>query len=170
MRHAGDVARGLERRHGGAVHDAHGVELMAAGRRDDAAASGSADGVRLCAAAAPSAAASARAACRRSTGTTSDSRACRAPASRRSAEHRRLARLDRDAVEHDLAARAMARRGSDRARRPSCRRRTRARSSTPRVDRRGQIVASVSARGRWGPTGTPPCAAMIAASVKRLMS
>ena len=81
LRHAGDVAGSLEGRNGGAIDDAYGVELMAAGGRDDAAREREqtrcARGVR---GAGPSAAASAPGACRRSTGTTSDSRACRARA------------------------------------------------------------------------------------------
>ena len=111
VRHAGDVARRLERRHRRAVDDAHGVELVAAGRRDDAARERQPDRARRDSrAAAPCGAASGRAAGRRSTGTTSDSRACRAPACGRSRPKTgRLAGLDRDAVEEHLARIAAAR-------------------------------------------------------------
>ena len=170
VRHAGDVARRLERRapprrrrcapyRTGAGPSSRRCAAPAAPRRCAA-------GIR---AAAPSAAASARAACSRSTGTTSDSRACRAPACRRRARtpsacrasRRRRGRSPRRARQHvddqiALADRAAAREHEhvlgERARR------------SPR-DSASSVSGAVGSA-----TGTPPCASMIDASVNRLMS
>ena len=172
LRHAGDVARRLERRHRRAVRDPHRVELVPAGRRDDAPRERQRARCAACTrAAAPCGAAAARAACRRSTGTTSGSRACRAPALPPirpktvglpgfTAMPWKITSPDLLQRVHDqvaLADRAAAREHDD--------------VGSPRPIRsRAASSGEVVRRRRRRAPATPPCSPTIAASVNRLMS
>ena len=83
VRHRRDVARRFERRYGLAIDDAHGIELVPSGRRDDALCERELHRFgRDAAAGAPCGAARVPAACKRSRGRSWGSQACRRPACR----------------------------------------------------------------------------------------